>query len=852
MYNFSDKLKRAIIASRLCCLLLFLGITSLAYSQGLLFHNDGKLIEDRTSLRLFADGDGPRFTKSFRLSFDLSIRGFHELGYFFLLKGAESKENFSFTYNYLEGDKSGFMFNVDGKKNYYTLALDNKYLAHKWIPVSFEFDLQQDSLIICIDRHRTVIGGLNLQKAFSPQLYFGWYDYILNVPYFGIKNVEISGDNYSCFFPLDESSGENVHNSNGEVYGKAINPIWLINLSYHWQLLFETYSQSSSGFTYDENGQKLIAFNQDSVLIYNLWTREMQKHSYANLLPVQFQLATNFFNPTDGKLYVYEVYGQPEGSPTVAKLDMDSYSWTPVGKASLPTQLHHHNGFWSRVDNKYILFGGFGSKSYTNTFHSYDITSDEWGTIPLSGDFITPRCFSGMAVSDDQRRMYIHGGMGNDQGDQTLGHIYLSDLHLVNLDEKKTRKLWQKDTSIRQVSVRDMILTDDEQYIYTLCYPEYLSDTYLQLHRLNVATGEAIILGDSIPMRSNEINSNANLYYNRIAQEYYCVTLDFDKYGNVITKVYSLQDTPVSLTDMQQYSNMAYKKRRSILFFYLLPTLVFAVCLIIFFSKRKRKPVTEIPVEIEKAPLPHPATDQFSLPVRPNSIYLFGTFTVIDRKGQNIAHLFSTRLRQFLVYILLHGSNGVLSISLNEVFWPDKPDAKVKNLKGVTINQIRKNLSELDGIELINERGYYRLVNTGCFCDYTHFLQLKGNPGVTKELSLLLMRGRFLESFDLSAFDLFKSQVEEFFFSFLTIEIERLYEEHRYETVIRFCHILLGADPLNQEALVYCIHAMNKIGASQEAIMVYSEFARQYKQSENEVFPLSYSALMKENPRFHR
>ena len=65
-----------------------------------------------------------------------------------------------------------------------------------------------------------------------------------------------------------------------------------------------------------------------------------------------------------------------------------------------------------------------------------------------------------------------------------------------------------------------MILTPDEKYIYALCYPEYLSDTYLQLYRLTVDDGTMKALGDSIPMRSEEIMTNANLYYNSLTHEY--------------------------------------------------------------------------------------------------------------------------------------------------------------------------------------------------------------------------------------------------------------------------------------------------------------------------------------------
>ncbi|RAZ94159.1 hypothetical protein DK853_36595, partial [Klebsiella oxytoca] len=40
--------------------------------------------------------------------------------------------------------------------------------------------------------------------------------------------------------------------------------------------------------------------------------------------------------------------------------------------------------------------------------------------------------------------------------------------------------------------------------------------------------------------------------------------------------------------------------------------------------------------------------------VRPNAVYLFGPFTVIDRNGRDITHLFSSRLRQVFICILLH------------------------------------------------------------------------------------------------------------------------------------------------------------------------------------------------------
>ncbi len=100
--------------------------------------------------------------------------------------------------------------------------------------------------------------------------------------------------------------------------------------------------------------------------------------------------------------------------------------------------------------------------------------------------------------------------------------------------------------------------------------------------------------------------------------------------------------------------------------------------------------------------------------------------------------------------------------------------------------------------------------------------------------------------------DHFKQKVEEFLSSFLPLEIERLYQEHKYDAVIRFCNVLFRVDPVNELALVYCIHAFNNTGASQEAILQYSLFVREYKQMMNEEYSISFVELMSKNPPFHR
>ena len=856
------------IRRRLCLLFLLTGMTLFAYSQGLLFQANDKEIKERTSLQILQEGEIPCFTKNFQLSFELSIRDFDTFGYVFLLKEDQGKTKYSFTYTYLDGENSTFKFNTDGKENHYSLNLRNDALAYQWIPVSFAFDLQQDVLTIRIGDNEKKITSLGLKDTFCPHLFFGRYDYILDMPTFAIRNLKLEGDrSHSYTFPLNENEGEEVHTSTGKVLGTVVNPVWLINGSYHWEKLFEYSFQTPSGISFEPDSQRLIIFSQDSLLTYNLLKRQPQKYSYSNKLPVKLQLATHFMNTTDGKLYVYELNNLPLGDATVAALDLNNQEWKQTGVAALPVQLHHHDGFWDETTGKYLVFGGFGNKRFNNTFLEYDIEGDRWDTLSYSGDRIIPRYFSGMAVNKNREHIYVFGGMGNESGEQSVGRNYLHDLYLLDRKQQSVRRLWQNASDHRLVVARDMILTPDEKYIYALCYPEYLSDTYLQLYRLTVDDGTMKALGDSIPMRSEEIMTNANLYYNSLTHEYYCTTTEFDKKGHTVIRTYVLSAPPVSLDEIRSYGSRSSLEIRWLWIMAGIGVLLLAGGVLFVRKKRgkQRNAVLESSSVLMSPPVGREpdksvqgketlAKEDFeSSLVRPNAVYLFGPFTVIDRNGRDITHLFSSRLRQVFIYILLHSThNGVLSASLNEVFWPDKPDDKVKNLKGVTINQIRKNLAELDGVELVHDKGYFRLVFTDCYCDYFRFRTLKNAEEVENELGILLMRGKFLDGMDAGMMDHFKQKVEEFLSSFLPLEIERLYQQHKYVAVIRFCNVLFRVDPVNELALAYGMHALNHTGSSQEAILQYSLFVREYRQMMNEEYSTSDAELMSKNPPFHR
>lgn len=103
-----------------------------------------------------------------------------------------------------------------------------------------------------------------------------------------------------------------------------------------------------------------------------------------------------------------------------------------------------------------------------------------------------------------------------------------------------------------------------------------------------------------------------------------------------------------------------------------------------------------------------------------NSVYLLGDFFVYDKNGRDITHLFSPKIKQLFILILLNSKNleGISSKKISSILWPDKDLAKTKNIRGVTFNHLRNAISDIDGLELTFSGDNY------CFKTDERFLRL--------------------------------------------------------------------------------------------------------------------------------
>ena len=227
-----------------------------ANAQGLEFNTYESETIQKTSYSVF-DENPLTFKGHLSISYDLAIQDYGSFGYIFRLKDLkrENADIYSFVFSYDNDERSYLKFNIEAKECLIVDTLCNKKLGpRRWIPIEISFFLKEDSVCLTIDKRQYQSGKLGLSGELTPT---------------------ISDMNQQINFPLNESSGILVHDKQGKIRGKAINPIWLINKSYYWNLLHSQASESTAGYNYDFNSGNFVYFNSDSLYTLdirrNIW-----------------------------------------------------------------------------------------------------------------------------------------------------------------------------------------------------------------------------------------------------------------------------------------------------------------------------------------------------------------------------------------------------------------------------------------------------------------------------------------------------------------------------------------------------------------------------------------------------
>ncbi|SCW88806.1 kelch repeat-containing protein [Mucilaginibacter sp. NFR10] len=850
-----EKSKVLMLSKRACKLVLLFILLSATESrgQGLQFGSNDSLMSKRTSYQVFKD-DLPTFHDHLAIGFDLSLWDNQHLGY--ILNLTDDKGN-SYSLSAIYNHGSFLNFNIDSRSNKLSIPLaDTMLKRRKWFKVIVDLDLKGDKVGISINGKWYRAAGLGFNGKITAKITFGKNEHYSDVPNMAIKNLVVSNDDKSYTFLLSEWTGNDVFTVDGDNLGHVDNPAWLINESYFWKQKFVHTFNEVAGINFNEKNEQFFIFKSDSLMFYDAGRDAVETKPFKNKLAVPLHLGKSIVNLKENECYLYEVLRAPQPSPSIASFNLDSLSWDFYGKATITEQRHHHNIFYDKDFNNFYLFGGYGSFKYYNNFFKYDKAADTWQQQSFTGDVINPRFFSAASTADQNNDVYIFGGYGNQSGNQVVGGMHYYDLYRINLDKHSIKKLWEiKPDEEAFVPANNLIVSKDKQFLYVLCYPHERPKTSLRLYKFSIKDGSYQVVSGTIPVVSERIETDHNLFYNAKQDVFYCTTQEFETPSRSTIKIFALTAPPVS----QEAFVVAHQpKSKSFTLYRILggASAFVLLCGIVMFFLRRRKDNDE-PVTVKEERIAEQKIET-EMGNKANAVYLLGEFTVYDKNKRDITYLFSPKIKQLFILILLNSreKNGVISKKISTTLWPDKDVVKTKNIRGVTINHLRNILSDIDGLELAFLNDTYSFISTEDFyCDYFVVREaLKqtnvGEPSAFNYLDLVA-RGGLLQHIPEIWLDDFKQEYEEALMPAILPVIKKAYDAFDYKKALEIARIVLNIDPFNDIGIKFKLKALRRTKGIEHARKVYEEFSAEYEKSLGEEYPVPFEKICsnKSDPR---
>lgn len=864
-----------------CC--SFLHVVYAQENYGLRFNSFGVSPEDRTSMEI-GKSRPLCFGKDMDFSFDFYFRKDRNIyfGYLFRMIN-NSGQNIDLLYN-----QKDLIFNtvVAGTFGHLDFAIDQKVLFENWTNIRYHFTEKDLSCFINGKFYKTIPLDLK-DRCFkilfgaNNLLQFGTTD----VPPMVIRNVRISETNRPQYvWPLcnQVSSSNIVEDSVAHEKAIVVNPIWQSTLHQQWQLLRTLHVNGNASLTYDQASDKLFIASEDSV--YRVDVADIQapiKPNVSNGYRL-FQGNQTVYNNTDNKLYNFYI-----DKHLITNYVVEKATWNNKFDSVPNTEFGHANSIYVRGENALYIFGGYGQMQYKNLVQRYDFSSQKWDTIRTKGDHFTPRYMAAAGKSGDN--IYILGGYGSQSGDQLLNPGYLYDLMEYHIPTQTFKKLYTlRNVDSTFVFAGSMYIDSATNSFYALRFDRVKYDTKLRLLKGNLSSPDFELLGNDIPYAFNDVVSDADLFYSPNTKQLLAVTqlITLDK--NTEIKIYSIEFPPMGLEPADVRTPVG----KPLLYIILSVILIGGIWFIFQYAKKKKTPIHTTPnapqplpvlAEEKIAPTPLPTAASPVIPDKdynqviqteladkanysepafvlerqdPVVIHVFGRFEMFNTEGEDVAKDFSPLLKELFLIVLLYtlkNGKGISSEKLNDIFWENKTGKNAKNNLSVNMVRVKNILGKVGKIQISRDGDFWycEYDNKDVSIDLADYLQLRkiypdehGRSYISKML-YFISRGAFLKQMEFSWLDDSKADVNNKIVDELIKEVAYLDPEKDADYIVEVANNIFNFDPLNEEALQYKCKVLDSHGRHSIAKTTYERFAKDYKKSFGEDFPVSFNEVLK-------
>lgn len=737
--------------------------------------------------------------------------------------------------------------------NYKFNEFGNTY--DEWLHIVITIETENNLLLISIGNKKYSFNIRNVNDFKNVNIVFGKNDYlksrIRDVPPMIIKEIMIKNlkEKPLYHWPLSKHVADGAYDELKKHFAHCSNPSWIMNNHASWEKLLTFNTKSNPQICYNEKDNSIAIADAFVFYTYNTNTGVIESDSITKGQPNGNLINQLIYDPVTNQYCSYSFEKKAIYYDSIKKgwdnnaPDFGLYHW-------------HHNRYIYQGDSCLYIFFGYGHHNYRNEILRYNFRNDSLETIYLEGDKIFPRYMSGLGKIDNDR-ILIFGGYGNSAGSQEFFPKNFYDCYIIDLKSKEIKKIWELNVPDNNFVVANSLIVDTINHcFYALCFPQQEYSTKLRLYKFSMEKPQYKILADSIPFSFHDIHSYADLYLNNKTNQLFALTFS-PLISNVVSSVsiYSLAYPPLSKADLYQSNMKNQSVKWIILAGIIILSCLFGSYLVVTKRKRLKKSIDSIsePEEFDSVTGIKPV----NIRTKKQSIYLFGGFQVIDKKGQDISGEFSPLIKQLFLIILLHtlkNGKGISSLKLRESLWFDKTEESAKNNRGVYLSKLRQIFEQVGVIHIIRNQNSYWLVEFGndIYCDYYESLilmeRLKDKNNRTgkdiKRLFSIIASGELLPNIQIDWIDPFKANfLNELLDLFLDI-IQQPGLDITPQEYIDLANSILIHDSLNEEALrLKCsiLVDMGKIGLAQKT---YNSFVKEYRLLFEKDFKYSFDHII--------
>ncbi len=236
-----------------------------------------------------------------------------------------------------------------------------------------------------------------------------------------------------------------------------------------------------------------------------------------------------------------------------------------------------------------------------------------------------------------------------------------------------------------------------------------------------------------------------------------------------------------------------------------------------------------------------------------NYIQLFGDFKVLDKDGNEITSLFTPKLKQLFLVILLYSQrnkNGIPTKDLTDILWQGHSSQSAKNSRGVTIRKLRLLLESLDSVQINFHIDRWSMAFGGqVYCDYVECMNLLKREKIhDTDFNLnfyhIIQEGELFKGESYDWLDDFKGFIGNNIVDILMKFISELTIERDNELILKLTDRIMETDPVNDQALAYKLKALIRQNNYNLARFTFDRFCSLYEEMYGEKFTGKFDELI--------